>query len=331
MADELVADLTLALGMCTRICIHMRNETQTRTSVNIVHAKAGCRFNSAPQPMVIDARTHARTHTHTQWCTDMRKHEHVSLSFNGSIAFTCELCILFAQAYARPHKQKPPCVLMWRACAGLNFGGYFPTGEIKGEIETFVSKKGHLTDWHFDFQENFTIQLSGTKRWKVMRSGITHPIRGWYLQNSYSIYYYYYFLPFDCFLFLFFFLCFCFVMFVLFLFLFLLLYVAPVIPLRITKQAMWSSSSWRCMRCSGPTSSGNLLTSPVCLCSPNTHTHTAHARFYCSLLFVICFVVSWFCFVFLFVFFFCFFFCFFGFVFFFKSIYYLPFFLLFFY
>ncbi len=64
------------------------------------------------------------------------------------------------------------------------------------------------------------------------------------------------------------------------------------------------------MRCSGPTSSGNLLTSPVCLCSPNTHTHTAHARFYCSLLFVICFVVSWFCFVFLFVFFVCFFFVF---------------------
>ena len=44
---------------------------------------------------------------------------------------------------------------------GLNFGGYFPDENLKGEIETFVSKKDNVTDWHFDFQENFTFQLKG--------------------------------------------------------------------------------------------------------------------------------------------------------------------------
>ena len=48
---------------------------------------------------------------------------------------------------------------------GMNFGAYYPTGEpgaegaVKGEIETFVSRKDHVTDWHFDFMENFTIQV----------------------------------------------------------------------------------------------------------------------------------------------------------------------------
>lgn len=34
-------------------------------------------------------------------------------------------------------------------------------GEPRGEIEVFASRKGHVTDWHFDFQENFTVQLQG--------------------------------------------------------------------------------------------------------------------------------------------------------------------------
>lgn len=79
---------------------------------------------------------------------------------------------------------------------GLNFGGYFSDGQIKGEIEVFVSKKGHVTNWHFDYMENFTFQLKGrcdffffsfyhvhfnlliSKKWKLKSSGITHPLRG---------------------------------------------------------------------------------------------------------------------------------------------------------
>ena len=40
---------------------------------------------------------------------------------------------------------------------GLNFGAYFSDYNTMGEIETFWSKKGNLTDFHIDFQENFTL------------------------------------------------------------------------------------------------------------------------------------------------------------------------------
>jgi hypothetical protein len=48
----------------------------------------------------------------------------------------------------------------------------------RGEIETFFSRKGHLTDFHVDFQENFTIQLTGKKKWTFCNSSIVAPIRG---------------------------------------------------------------------------------------------------------------------------------------------------------
>lgn len=53
-----------------------------------------------------------------------------------------------------------------------------PQPQPKGEIEVFLSRAGHVTDWHFDFMENFTLQLRGTKRWLIRRSTIAHPLRG---------------------------------------------------------------------------------------------------------------------------------------------------------
>ena len=66
---------------------------------------------------------------------------------------------------------------------GLGCGQYDPAGDsmtamARGEVETFISTKGHMTNWHFDFQENFTIQLSGTKRWTLQQGTIRDPIRG---------------------------------------------------------------------------------------------------------------------------------------------------------
>jgi hypothetical protein len=40
---------------------------------------------------------------------------------------------------------------------GMNFGAYFTDFSTMGEIEVFCSRKGNLTDWHIDFQENFTL------------------------------------------------------------------------------------------------------------------------------------------------------------------------------
>jgi hypothetical protein len=48
----------------------------------------------------------------------------------------------------------------------------------RGEIETFFSRKGHVTNWHSDFQENFTIQLTGTKKWSFRKSLLSKPLRG---------------------------------------------------------------------------------------------------------------------------------------------------------
>jgi hypothetical protein len=45
---------------------------------------------------------------------------------------------------------------------GINFAGMNPSDSTpKGEIEIFLSRTGHVTDWHFDFMENFTFQLKG--------------------------------------------------------------------------------------------------------------------------------------------------------------------------
>ena len=44
---------------------------------------------------------------------------------------------------------------------GLSFGALHPDGAPRSEVETFVSRAGHVTNWHFDFMENFTLQLQG--------------------------------------------------------------------------------------------------------------------------------------------------------------------------
>ena len=42
----------------------------------------------------------------------------------------------------------------------------------------FCARKGHVTAWHSDFQENFTIQLRGRKRWRLAHRREAHPLRG---------------------------------------------------------------------------------------------------------------------------------------------------------
>ena len=42
----------------------------------------------------------------------------------------------------------------------------------------FYSKKGHITDFHCDFQENISIQLVGSKTWHFQTSQLNYPLRG---------------------------------------------------------------------------------------------------------------------------------------------------------
>ena len=69
---------------------------------------------------------------------------------------------------------------------GYDFGGYFPgsstaqsLGDTTGEIEIFLSRKGNYTDFHIDFQQNFTLQLKGSKKWRLLvEPGMEDPVRG---------------------------------------------------------------------------------------------------------------------------------------------------------
>ncbi|CDW85608.1 lysine-specific demethylase no66-like [Stylonychia lemnae] len=72
---------------------------------------------------------------------------------------------------------------------GMNFGAYFTDFSTMGEIETFWSRKGNLTDYHIDFQENFTLQIRGSKIWRFRRSGLEQPLLGYtpHYQNTGNI------------------------------------------------------------------------------------------------------------------------------------------------
>ena len=50
---------------------------------------------------------------------------------------------------------------------GMNFSAYYPDFSSMSEVEVFVSKEGGYTDYHMDFQENFTVQLDGVKTWNL--------------------------------------------------------------------------------------------------------------------------------------------------------------------
>jgi hypothetical protein len=63
-------------------------------------------------------------------------------------------------------------------CLGLGIKGCSHDKYSRGEIETFYSRRGHVTAYHTDFQENFTIVLSGKKRWTFHESTAQFPLRG---------------------------------------------------------------------------------------------------------------------------------------------------------
>lgn len=53
---------------------------------------------------------------------------------------------------------------------GMNFSSYLPDFSSMSDIEVFVSKAGGLTNYHTDSQENFTVQLDGVKKWRLIKS-----------------------------------------------------------------------------------------------------------------------------------------------------------------
>ena len=68
---------------------------------------------------------------------------------------------------------------------GLGCGQCDPSG-IKttvlglGEVKVFIDTSDHFTNWHTgtDFQENFTLRLCVSKRWRLKQGTVRHPSRG---------------------------------------------------------------------------------------------------------------------------------------------------------
>jgi hypothetical protein len=83
---------------------------------------------------------------------------------------------------APPDVEQPMVAQLLRG-TGMGCGNYDPSGNStvcmgRGEVEVFMGTCQHTTDWHFDFQENFTLQLSGVKRWTLQQGTVRHPLRG---------------------------------------------------------------------------------------------------------------------------------------------------------
>ena len=68
--------------------------------------------------------------------------------------------------------------LLLPLCAQLGMGAFGATadGGLGGDVELFAVRGRHETPWHWDAQENFTVQLAGTKRWSVAPSGVADPL-----------------------------------------------------------------------------------------------------------------------------------------------------------
>lgn len=83
---------------------------------------------------------------------------------------------------ASPQVEQPMVASLLRG-TGIGCGNYDPSGESnvvlgRGEVEVFMGTSKHITDWHYDFQENFTLQLTGVKKWTLQQGSVRHPLRG---------------------------------------------------------------------------------------------------------------------------------------------------------
>ena len=110
------------------------------------------------------------------WMRTLSDNQNTSFKTEPENALECFKC--GAGLYFRaPQEMEEAFLPQISQDLGMNFSILREDQSLRAEIETFVSTKGHVTDWHFDFMENITIQLKGKKIWKVKNSGVEHPHR----------------------------------------------------------------------------------------------------------------------------------------------------------
>lgn len=68
-------------------------------------------------------------------------------------------------------------------CEELGMGAFGSTadGGFGGDVEVFAVQGRHVSPWHWDAQDNFVVQLAGTKRWSVAAArGGGEPVTNWH-------------------------------------------------------------------------------------------------------------------------------------------------------
>ena len=101
---------------------------------------------------------------------------------NPDDAFTLHQAGHATYCRAPPELEQPLVASMLRG-TGMGCGQYDPSGDKmtslgRGEVEVFAGTLNHFTNWHTDFQDNFTLQLSGSKKWRLKQGIVKHPLRG---------------------------------------------------------------------------------------------------------------------------------------------------------
>jgi hypothetical protein len=76
--------------------------------------------------------------------------------------------------------------LLLPLCAQLGMGAFGATadGGLGGDVELFAVRGRHATPWHWDAQENFTVQCRGTKRWRLARGPLPDPLTNFHPASS---------------------------------------------------------------------------------------------------------------------------------------------------
>ena len=115
------------------------------------------------------------------WLTQPNDGKIVSVELNAEQALP--LAHHHATYCRAPPTVEQPMVARLLQGTGMGCGGYDPSGSShttlgRGEVEVFIGTNQHKTGWHYDFQENFTLQLSGSKKWTLQSSTIQYPLLG---------------------------------------------------------------------------------------------------------------------------------------------------------
>lgn len=112
------------------------------------------------------------------WLPTQRGVAATSFPADTQAALSCHRLVGASLYFRAPQPFTDALVSAALLSLGCSFAGWTASGEMCGEIETFFSRPGSVTNFHYDFQQNFTFQLQGSKKWTLQRTPVVAPSRG---------------------------------------------------------------------------------------------------------------------------------------------------------